>query len=1225
MKISIIVSHSPKNIPQTRFSGLRLRIFTLLGFGLLFLDQSPLRAQFRKLTQNQTDQRKVGLAMPGILFHYNGSSNDTLSSLSEDGVETFSLKDVEKSLSEWRIESPDDLKQAINKLRYNGSNRHYQYLKKIYEKHKVSFQLVPQNRQINIADLYQINYQSLNETIQQIWNLHYDLNYNDILRIVFLSKMERWFNFAPDSIEAWDQARAAALVRWGYDTGYIGESEAWKQIEESGSWALESFPSWKDYVENYIYGQLFEYTGTAEAQTLFRSSALIWWELSDMQGPWQNLNLRVYNDPKDSVYLKLYRNLYQFQKNIRRNNFVAIQNLLADENTVISPEIALRQNTIHINNAVFIEEPLDQPDAWGRYPTSIAAIHGDQTFSLLLNSGFRHQGRDLRGRTLMHWAARNGNPNSINLGLQLELDPNEPDFSGVTPVHLAARYNTPLSLYSLLRDPRTQNPLASQDGQTPLHYALYNIKDPNTFGLLLQERSQVLNINAPIPENGMTPLMIAAQNGRPSQVSILLQIGADPNTQDINGFTALHHAVGSRNQAIIRLLLSEGADPNALSSRLETPLLLAADYGEAASASLLIQGGANLYLPDENERQPIHWAGLNPDINVLKILLDNGADPDAADAASQTPLHFAAQINSAEAIELLINDAGAQIDPIDAYGFSPLLAAISAGNYPAVRTLLANGADWKANEYSRLNIDSANIPESFPFYNIPAIPQLYSEDFEEAVSNAFIPTELRDPPAPPLNQPVLWNAIALTASVGDFQIASELVNAEADLTYSEMEGGWEPIHLAAATGTAEVLAYLISLGSEIDSENGKGQTALELAALDPVNGLEKVRLLLRNGASPLHKDYNGWSALTYAVWSQNYQTVRILLNNGADPNDPDVGFPPLVAAAYTGNYGITLLLLQRGADVNEVYKAQGTTALHYGVSIRRPEIPSQREARKIPALLIQNGAVPTIKDNAGNTPLFWAARWGEPNAVRLLLENEASPFERNYNGLFPFHYAIENDYGVASLMMGNFPADQINAFDELEGMTPLGRAAERGTRKIVAMLISAGADPALPDENFLNPLAYSLFSEDSENPGTLFRAGVRPETKIKDTPSLLYAIQNEAPVENIRTLLKWLPPEDIKVEDADGNRPIHLAVEQQNYPLAELLIEMGADLNALGAEQTPLIIAIEQENLPMAELLLEAGADVQKTNRQFETPWQIAQILENPDLDRLLQLYGATS
>lgn len=91
---------------------------------------------------------------------------------------------------------------------------------------------------------------------------------------------------------------------------------------------------------------------------------------------------------------------------------------------------------------------------------------------------------------------------------------------------------------------------------------------------------------------GFPPLIAAlscsrSQPGSPARpdvldiLRLLLASGADPNQRGINDFTALYMAVSERNQAAVELLLESGADPR-LSTRIddvETPREMAEKAG----------------------------------------------------------------------------------------------------------------------------------------------------------------------------------------------------------------------------------------------------------------------------------------------------------------------------------------------------------------------------------------------------------------------------------------------------------------------------------------------------------------------------------------------------------------------------------------------------------------------------------------------------------------------
>ncbi len=1266
-----------KGVPGWPLSMLRFlaSLLTLLLslFTGLVLGAQNLGLPGRNSPSRISTVRRVGLAMPGILYQYNGSPSNVLSSLNPLGANTFERKDVAAALAEWNIDSRLDLLRQLNQLMDGGSNRHFQYLRQIYQEYQAAFQAIPDTYQNEINSLYRIDSTELRNTIRDIWGVYYDLSYNDVRRLVFIWKMEDWFEIRPISIQGWDQARIVALVRWGYDIGYLSEQEAWPYIEKAGTWLIENFANWNRYVENYIYGRLFEYAGTIQAAQIFRDSSLIWWELispprqnyqSDASGPetgqsaaqnfqgasygaWSNIRLQAYSDPQESFYLQLYRDLYYFQRAVRTGNATGVQNILAQPGAIISPELARGQPTVEVSGHKVLRQPLDQPSARGMYPVILAAIYSDPVMNILVSRGFRYQVVDRKGRTALHWAAWNGKVSAISLALQLGLNPNQPDNEGKTAIHFAARYNTSLALYRLLQDPRSKQLYPDREGYTPLHEACYNNRDSNTFGILLQERYSQLGIDARAGEYQKTPLMIAASLGSAEQIVSLLQRGADPNARDSRGWTALHYAARSGEPSAIRLLLSEGSNINARSREQETPLLIAVREADSRVVALLLQGGADVSYADLQLKRPVHWAGLNSDLSVLQLLLRSGADPNAQGPNAQTPMHFAAELGSVAHLETLL-DAGAQLDSSSRFGFTPLMIAVSQRNYEAANFLINKGADfnYSIDENTELSRDQGGLSPAVTAQNLnPGNAGQMEQALSEQQRDIFQPKlpSLRELE---LVQPSLevdqqsqtsavtdyfgWSPITLAARQGDYQMVWSLVESGADFQNSNIRG-WYPIHLAAAVGSTEVLSYLISRGADITRENASGMAAIELAATDLEHGAEKLRVLLRAGAKPNHLDVNGWGAMTYASLLGNREVVRQLLNQQIDPNDSNVLFPPLVAAAYAGEQDIVFLLLQRGADPNLRYQDQGTTALHYAVALNRPEIWAKQAARSIPAQLLQAGAVVNIADKRGNTPLFWAARWGNASLVKLLLDNNANTFQENQQQLTPFYYALENSYGPARYLIDSFPLAKINQ-RESTGMTPLIRAARFGTRRIVALLLAVGADLNGEDQNGYNAMLYALFADDPENISTLIRGGfkvkqrvtVREDGRRTRLSPLIYAVREQAPLANVSALLNWLDPRGLNDLDQERKAALHYAIEQQDYAMVELLLRKGADPNIANPDNDPpLVMAVRTQDIRMLRLLLEAGANVRKPGNKFQTPFQVAVSLSNASMVDLLRSYGA--
>lgn len=104
-------------------------------------------------------------------------------------------------------------------------------------------------------------------------------------------------------------------------------------------------------------------------------------------------------------------------------------------------------------------------------------------------------------------------------------------------------------------------------------------------------------------------------------------------------------------------------------------------------------------------------------------------------------------------------------------------------------------------------------------------------------------------------------------------------------------------------------------------------------------------------------------------------------------------------------------------------------------------------------------------------------------------------------------------------------------------------------------------------------------------------------------------------IEGLRRLLLDQPNLVNARSDCDWT-PLHRAVGSSRLEIAKLLLECGANVNALGrAAETPLHLA---DNIPMVRLLLLHGADPRKADRNGMTPIYFAEAEGNSTLAGLL-------
>ena len=153
----------------------------------------------------------------------------------------------------------------------------------------------------------------------------------------------------------------------------------------------------------------------------------------------------------------------------------------------------------------------------------------------------------------------------------------------------------------------------------------------------------------------MVKCLVEAQ---PSLITSLIQTPKLHTSRIVHwiyvGDTALHLAAAGYRVEIVSLLLNLGADPNAARNRRKsTPLHYAADGSITAPAwdeerqvltlKTLIQNKANIHAQDMNGATPLHRAVRTRCAAAVKLLLDAGSDPVKKNKPGSTPFHLAVQ------------------------------------------------------------------------------------------------------------------------------------------------------------------------------------------------------------------------------------------------------------------------------------------------------------------------------------------------------------------------------------------------------------------------------------------------------------------------------------------------------------------------------------------------------------------------------------------------------
>jgi len=173
--------------------------------------------------------------------------------------------------------------------------------------------------------------------------------------------------------------------------------------------------------------------------------------------------------------------------------------------------------------------------------------------------------------------------------------------SGIGPLHDAVDSGDVKSVRALLDvDPSLAARSVTDRGCTALHVAARH-GQTDVIGELLGRgsgaNSCVNRAGSDSRGTGVQPLHMAAENGRPEAVKMLIEAGAVVNSSreyaGKTGVTALHLSVLRGHNDTINTLLSYGASANVSDSEGTTPLHIAARSGLVDVAEVLLQRGAS--------------------------------------------------------------------------------------------------------------------------------------------------------------------------------------------------------------------------------------------------------------------------------------------------------------------------------------------------------------------------------------------------------------------------------------------------------------------------------------------------------------------------------------------------------------------------------------------------------------------------------------------------------
>ncbi|VDI75372.1 Hypothetical predicted protein [Mytilus galloprovincialis] len=428
--------------------------------------------------------------------------------------------------------------------------------------------------------------------------------------------------------------------------------------------------------------------------------------------------------------------------------------------------------------------------------------------------------------------------------------------------------------------------------------------------------------------DGVTPLIMAANNGKKEVVQLLLDNKANINKCKDNGESPLFFACPHNNIEVLKILLDNKADINKFRDDGVSPLIIACNENYPEIVKLLLENKADINKSADKSGSPLFLACQNNHKEIVKLLLENNANINKCANNGESPLFVACKKNHTEIVKVLL-DSKAEINNGANYGMSPLISACAHNYIVLVNVLLENKADVNKCTTNR------ETPLFIACYNnrVDVVNILLNSKAEVNTCDKFETSPL-----------------LIACQNNCIEIVKILLKNNADINKC-MDNGMSPLYVACHNKRIEIVKILLDNKAYINQCCDDGSSPLCIACKN--NYISVVRILLDNnadinncmndGATPLfiaclkgHIELvsalvackadidkcanDGATPLFIACQKNHKEIVKVLLDNKADINKCTFsGSFPLLVSYMSHHKDIVEMLVQNGADCNTLF------------------------------------------------------------------------------------------------------------------------------------------------------------------------------------------------------------------------------------------------------------------------------------------------------------------
>ncbi|KAF1769981.1 hypothetical protein GCK72_001798 [Caenorhabditis remanei] len=695
---------------------------------------------------------------------------------------------------------------------------------------------------------------------------------------------------------------------------------------------------------------------------------------------------------------------------------------------------------------------------------------------------------------------------------------------------------------------------------------------------------------------------------------------SDFSMADNHGFTAFLLAVKAGKDQIVDKMIRKGARVDYITKDGRNATHIAAMYSSVETLELILKRYSELLRKGAGPKKQlaIHVACERKSkkaFPIVKRILEDTDQRMAEDGEGSLPIHLAFKFGNVNIVELLLSGpTDEQTKKADGNGDTLLHLAARSGSIEAVRTAIAAGCD---------NANIQNLVGRTPLHEVAEVGDqgMLKIMFKLRADANIHDKEDKTP-------------VHVAAERGDTQMVESLIDKFGGSIRARTRDGSTLLHIAACSGhTSTALAFL-KRGVPLMMPNKKGALGLHSAAAAGFNDV--VKMLILRGTNVDVRTRDNYTALHVAVQSGKASVVETLLGNGADIHvkGGELGQTALhIAASLNGpeSRDCAMMLLKSGGQP-DVAQVDGETCLH---------IAARNGNKEIMRLLLNENADSQICSKIGETPLQVAAKSCNFEAASMILKHLSEILtpeqlkehvnHRTSDGFTALHYAAEIEH--RQLHFPGEDAKLVNLLIDYGGMvempslnaneTAMHMAARSGNQAVLLAMVNkigAGAVQIVQNKQSKNgwsPLLEACARGHLGVANILLKHHARIDVFDEMGRTALHLAAFNGHLSIVHLLLQHKA--FVNSKSKTGEAPLHLAAQNGHVKVVNVLVQdHGASLEAITLDnQTALHFAAKFGQLAVSQTLLALGANPNARDDKGQTPLHLAAENDFPDVVKL--------